>query len=249
MSWSIAEVSKLSGVTSRTLRHYDAIGLLAPAWTDQSGRRHYEQDQLLRLQRILLLRELGLSLDAIGEVLAAQDRHGTIEVLGRHRAWLLEERKRLGRLVRTVEHTIAHLQEGGDMPAEKMFEGFEHNPYEDEARQRWGNDAIDASYARMKGWTPEQHEQAKAGFAQTTTALRELVDADVPVDDDRAQQVIDGHYQWICLFWTPNQESYEGLADLYYDDDRFRQNIGGGDDALVAYLRDAMKAYAQARLG
>ena len=248
MSWSIAEVAKLSGVTSRTLRHYDAIGLLAPAWTEPSGRRYYEQNELLRLQRILLLRDLGLGLDAIAEILAAQDRHSTVEVLRRHRAWLIEERKRLGRLVSTVEATMANLERGGEMAAEKMFEGFEHNPYEAEARERWGDATIDESYARMQGWTPEQHQQAQDGMYATAPALREFMEAGVAVDDERVQQIVDGHHTWLNLFWTPNRESYKGLADLYYDDDRFRANIGGGDDALVAYLRDAMKAYADARL-
>lgn len=248
MSWSIAEVARLSGVTSRTLRHYDAVGLLEPAWTEPSGRRFYEQEQLLRLQRILLLRDLGLGLDAIGEILAAQDRQSAVDVLRHHRAWLLEERTRLGRLVKTVEQTMASLEEGGEVAAEKMFKGFEHNPYEDEARERWGDAKIDASKARMQGWTDEQHEQAQSGFGQVTAGLLALRDADVPVEDDRVQQVIAGHYDWICLFWTPTQEAYKGLADLYTDDERFRQNIGGGDDALVEYLRDAMKAYADARL-
>lgn len=248
MSWSINEVARESGVTSRTLRHYDAIGLLEPAWTAEGGRRYYEQEQLLRLQRILLLRELGLGLDAIGEILAAQDRDSAIEVLRKHRRWLLAERERLGRLVNTVENTVSNLEKGGTMTARMVFDGFEHNPYEAEARERWGSLAIDDSYARMQGWTPEQAEQARTGFGAAREKLAEFKDSGIPVDDDAVQQTIHGHYQWICLFWTPNREAYKGLADLYADDDRFRQNVGAGDDALVEYLRDAMKAYADSRL-
>jgi len=69
MSWSIAQVARMSGTTSRTLRHYDAMGLLPPAYVGSNGYRYYERDQLLRLQEILLLRELGLGLDAVGSVL------------------------------------------------------------------------------------------------------------------------------------------------------------------------------------
>src|SRR5690606_38706065 len=98
MSWSINEVARYSGVSSRTLRHYDAIGLLKPAWTEPSGRRFYEWEHLLCLQRILVLRELGLGLDAIGDVLAGQDHDSTVDVLRRHRYWLLSERERLDRL-------------------------------------------------------------------------------------------------------------------------------------------------------
>ncbi|SDT68971.1 MerR family transcriptional regulator [Jiangella sp. DSM 45060] len=248
MSWSINEVARASGVTSRTLRHYHAIGLLEPAWTADGGRRYYEQEQLLRLQRILLLRELGLGLEAIGEALAAQDGAGAVDVLRRHRAWLLAERDRLDQLVATVESTMTTLEEGGTMTANSMFEGFEQNPYEEEARSRWGDLAVDDATARIRGWSAEQAELAKSGFGAAMDTLRTLRADGAPVDDARVQEVVDQHHRWLCLFWTPNRESYRGLADLYVDDDRFRQSVGQGDDALVEYLRDAMKAYADERL-
>ena len=69
MDWSIQETARLTGTTSRTLRHYDAIGLLSPSSRAAGGSRHYDEDALVRLQRILLLRELGLPLGRIAEVL------------------------------------------------------------------------------------------------------------------------------------------------------------------------------------
>ena len=247
-SWSIAEVARMSKVTSRTLRHYDAIGLLLPAWVADDGRRHYGREELLRLQRILLLRELGLGLDAIAEVLERQSRASTVEVLRRHRGWLLEERRRLGRLVRTVDSTITSLQEGGEMPAETMFEGFEHNPYEAEARQRWGDEAVDASYERMKGWTPADAEKARTGHQRVHSGLAPLLAAGVPVDDARVQELVGLHYEVTSLFWTPTAEAYRNLGQMYVDDERFRRSIGGGDDRLVEYLHDAMAVYADTRL-
>lgn len=248
MSWSINDLSRETGVTSRTLRHYDAVGLLEPAWRDPGGRRFYEQEQLLRLQRILLLRELGLGLDSIGEVLAGQDQDSAVEVLRRHRAWLLAELDRYHELVTSVENTMKTLEEGGTMSAKVMFNGFEDNPYEEEARARWGDKAVDGSAARMQTWTPDQAEQARTGFDEARDQLNRLKNDGVSVDEAQVQEVVHGHYQWICLFWTPERDSYKGLADLYYDDERFRQNIGNGDDSLVAYLRDAMKVYADNRL-
>ena len=72
MAWSIAEVARMSGVTSRTLRHYDEIGLLRPAYAAANGYRYYEQDELLRLQQILVLRELGVGLPEVRRILDAQ---------------------------------------------------------------------------------------------------------------------------------------------------------------------------------
>jgi DNA-binding transcriptional MerR regulator len=250
-SWSIAEVARMSKVTSRTLRHYDAIGLLPPAWVAGDGRRHYGRAELLRLQRILLLRELGLGLDAIGEVLDQQSRssrESAVAVLRRHREWLLAERARLARLARTVQNTIESMAGGGEMAAEKMFDGFEHNPYEAEARERWGDEAVDASYERMKGWTPADAEKARTGQQRVHSGLAPLLAAGVPVDDPRVQQLVQLHYEVTSLFWTPDAEAYKGLGRMYVDDERFRRNIGGGNDELVAYLRDAMAVYADTRL-
>jgi DNA-binding transcriptional MerR regulator len=105
----------------------------------------------LRLQQILLFRNLGLGLDAIAQILQRQDRADAVAVLGRHRAWLIEEGKRLRRLVRTVETTMETLERAGDMTAEKIFEGFEHNPYEAEAPVRPGPPTRSPALRRPSG--------------------------------------------------------------------------------------------------
>jgi MerR family transcriptional regulator, thiopeptide resistance regulator len=248
VNWSIADVARMSKVTSRTLRHYDAIGLLRPVRVADNGRRYYGREQLLRLQQILLLRNFGIGLDAIAEVLRKQSRTSTVDVLRRHRTWLADERQRLDRLLETVDITIDDLEKGGTMAAEKMFEGFEHNRYEAEARERWGDDAVDASYQRMRGWTEADAHKARTGYATVHEGLAPLFGAGVPVADGRVQDLVNLHYEVTSLFWTPTREAYRGLGQMYVDDERFRRNIGGGNDDLVAYLRDAMFVYADARL-
>lgn len=248
MSWSINEVARLSGVTSRTLRHYDSIGLLRPSWTADGGRRFYDHDGLLRLQRILLLRELGLSLDAIADVLEAQDHHGAAQVLRQHRAWLLEERERLGRLVTSVESTIVSLEEGGTMNPNEMYQGFDHREYEAEARERWGDEAVDRGQAIVAEWTPADWAEHKAEFNLQNEGLAELMDAGVAVTDDRVQAIVERHYEGVKIFWTPNQEAYIGLGQMHVEDERFAQNYESVRPGLAAYLRDAMTAYARARL-
>jgi len=249
MAWSIAEVARASGVTSRTLRHYHAIGLLVPARTAPNGRRYYEQEQLLRLQQILLLRDLGLSLDVVADVIAHRSSQDTIEVLARHKEWLHREQLRLGQLVRTVDSTIENLRKGGEMSPEKVFEGFEHNPYEAEARERWGDEAVDASYERMRGWTEADAEKARTGYTRVHEGLAALKAEGVDVTELSVQELIQLHYEVTCLFWTPTREAYRNLGQMYVDDERFRLNIGSGDDAVVEYLRDAMTVYADNRLG
>jgi DNA-binding transcriptional MerR regulator len=248
VGWSIAEVARESGVTSRTLRHYHAIGLLIPARTAPNGRRYYEQEQLLRLQQILLLRDLGLSLDVVAEVLERRSSASTIEVLGRHKEWLVREQLRIGQLIRTVDSTIGNLREGGEMKPDNVFEGFGHNPYEAEARERWGDEQVDASYERMRGWTEQQAEFARTGYPRVHQGIAALKAEGASVRDLSVQELIQLHYEVTSLFWTPDREAYKGLGQMYVDDERFRRTIGGGDDSVVEYLRDAMTVYADTKL-
>ena len=136
MSWSIAQVAQMSGVTSRTLRHYDDIGLLIlkPAYVGDNGYRYYEEPELLRLQQILVLRGLGL---ALGDIAAAVDSEpDTLAALKRQHIRLLGERNRMARMAETVARTIADLEGRPDMTdkinrPENLFEGFDASRYED----------------------------------------------------------------------------------------------------------------------
>jgi DNA-binding transcriptional MerR regulator len=235
--WSIAEVARLSGVTSRTLRHYDAVGLLRPARVAADGRRHYGRAELLRLQRILLLRELGVGLPAIAEALAAGGDETA--VLRRHRDRLAGERDRLDRLLRTVDRTM----EGGEeMTTEEMFDGFAHHPYEAEARERYGDEVVDESWQRIRNLTGADAELARTGHAQVHSGLAPLLAAGVPVTDQRVQDLIALHHRVTTLFWDPTPDAYEALGRMYVEDERFQRTIGGPE--LARYLRDAMAVHA-----
>ena len=139
MEWSVQQIARNAGTTSRTLRHYDDIGLLKPSRTGDNGYRFYNPSSLVRLQRILLLRDLGLGLPAIAEVL---DHEPDAEkALGRHLDWLRQEQERLARQIASVRQTMDALKNGGQIMAEHMFDGFDHTRYKDEVEERWGKDA------------------------------------------------------------------------------------------------------------
>jgi DNA-binding transcriptional MerR regulator len=252
MAWSIAQVARMSKVTSRTLRHYDEIGLLPPAWVGGNGYRYYEQDEVLRLQQILVMRELGLGLDAIKAIV--QQGRDQVEVLKMHRGWLLAERDRFARLARTVTRTIEELEGGENVNAKSMehwFEGFDaakQEELQEEARQRWGAEHVDAANAKVKDKPKEWWQSQGAEWAAHLNKLIELIDAGHQPGDTEVLDTLDGHYQWVSGMWTPNRESYTGLGDLYADDPRFRANFDRTDPRLAEFLRAAMAAYAQARL-
>ncbi|WP_214407913.1 MerR family transcriptional regulator [Pseudonocardia lacus] len=246
MRWSTAEVARMSRVSSRTLRHYDHVGLLRPARTGNGGIRYYERPQLRRLQHILVLRELGLGLDDIGSVLSG--RTDELAALRRHHARLLDEADRLRTLAATVARTIRESEDGGpEMAAEELFRGFREDPHAEEARERYGEDAVRAQQ-RVAGWSDDR---ARGVFADGEAINREIaaaMAAGSPVDDPAVQEAVARHYAWICHFWTPDREAYTGLGRLYVDDERFTATIDRAGAGLSAYLRDAMAVYAEANL-
>ena len=195
------------------------------------------------------MRNIGLGLESVAEVLERQSRTGTVEVLHKHRDWLLQEQERLVRLVRTVESTIKSVKEGSEMEAPQVFEGFEHNPYEAEARERWGDAAVHESRQRLQGLSEADAHKARTGYSRVHEGLAPLLAEGVDVSDERVQELVQLHYEATSLFWTPDREAYQGLGQMYVGDERYGQNIAAGDTALVAYLRDAMTVYADTRLG
>ena len=252
MAWSIADVARMSRVTSRTLRHYDEIGLLPPAWIGSNGHRYYEEADLLRLQQILLMRELGLGLREIKAVLDSQvDQLAALR--GHHRR-LLAERDRLEGLARTVGRTIAALEEGEDNSdmakinrPENLFEGFEPSSHESEARERWP-EQWEQSQRAIAGMTAEGMEQWQREVTAQMIRMAEFMVAGTPVADPAVQAEVDAHYRGVCRFWTPCAAAYKGLGQTYVDDPRFRANFDQIADGLGIYQRDAMAVYADARL-
>ncbi|RLV01322.1 MerR family transcriptional regulator [Streptomyces griseocarneus] len=256
MAWSIADVARMSGVTSRTLRHYDEIGLLPPAWIGSNGHRYYGEAELLRLQQILLMRELDLGLREIRAVL--ESRMDRTAVLREHRGRLLAERNRLETLVRTVDRTIAELEEGKDNSdmakinrPENLFEGFEaartEAELDAEVQERWPQ-AWEQSRPAVEGMTPEETERWQREVTAQMIRMAEFMVAGTPVEDAAVQAEVDVHYQGVCRFWTPNAEGYKGLGRTYVDEPDFRANFDKIADGLAEYQRDAMAAYADARL-
>jgi len=243
-SLDIARAARLSGVSSRTLRHYDSIGLLTPAWTGHDGRRHYEREQLLRLQHILVLRELGASLDRIREIVDADDPAITVAHLRDHLAGLTAERDRYARLAATVANTIESIEKGSPMTTDEIFDGFDHTQHEPEARERWGDDAVDTSNERWASLGKDGQQRHLDTHREIVEALGAAIRVGFAPDSDEVQEIVAKHYAWVSLFWTPTAETYRGLTQMYVDDERFRRNYDEVAPGAAALLRDAADTYA-----
>ncbi|MFS0866130.1 TipAS antibiotic-recognition domain-containing protein [Microbacterium sp. 179-B 1A2 NHS] len=244
--WSIQHLAKVAGTTSRTLRHYDEIGLLPPARVGANGYRYYDAASLVRLQRVLLLRALGLGLPQIADVLSRGQSEQ--DALAAHLALLHDEQDRLGRQVAAVESTIQALQRGEVPVAEQMFDGFDHTVYEEEVTHRWGAGA----YAESDAWWRGLDAQAKEHWQEQTKRLgadwADAAERGVPVDSDEAQDLAARHIEWLSgVPGTPaaqggDVESYVlGLADMYVADARFAANYGG--DVGARFVRDVLRQH------
>lgn len=243
--WSIQELAKASGTTSRALRHYDEIGLLPPTRIGSNGYRYYDEEALLRLQRILLLRDLGLGLPLIADVLRGQQ--DTVSALSIHLRYLEEERSRIGRQIASVKSTISKTQGGEPLVADQVFDGFDHTQYKDEVIDRWGKEAYERSDRWWRGMTEEQ----KKGFGQTHLDIAadygKAHAAGLSIESDEVQAIVKRHYAWIMAGWQgsrPSAEQFTGLGEMYVADDRFRANYDVHGAQTAEYVRDAMVAYA-----
>jgi MerR family transcriptional regulator, thiopeptide resistance regulator len=252
MDWSIQEVARLAGTTSRTLRHYDDVGLVPPSRIGSNGYRYYDADALVRLQRVLLLRELGLGIPAIAEVL--EGHQDDVHALVTHRDLLRQEQQRLARQLASVEATISTL-EGGEQPmAENMFDGFDHTQYKEEVEERWGKEA----YAKSDSWWRSMSADEKKAWQQRVADLGAdwiaAAQAGTDPESDEAQALAQRHFDWLAGIpgtpgggtGGPSFEYLTGLGEMYVADDRFAANYGG--TAGAEFVRDALRVYANRNL-
>ncbi|MFJ2619281.1 MerR family transcriptional regulator [Glutamicibacter sp. NPDC087344] len=244
-SYSISEVAKSTGVTSRTLRHYDQIGLLRPQFVARNGYRHYGQNELVRLQRILLLRQLGLRLDTIAEVL--DSKTDQVQALQAHVQDLNSQRENIDRQISALHHSINSLQNGEVMNLDSAFEGF-NEQYKDEVISRWGSEA----YERSDQWWRSKNAADRSAFMEQVKELNQAWvhagSSGISANSPEAQQLAARHVQWLGRVpGTPaasgDQDQTKayvlGLADLYVTDERFARNYQGH----APFVRDALHSF------
>jgi DNA-binding transcriptional MerR regulator len=246
MEWSIQELARSAGTTSRTLRHYGDLGLLAPSRVGRNGYRYYNQDSLVRLQRILLLRELGLGLPAIAEVLEGQQ--DTAAALRTHLELLEQERQRLGRQIESVKTTLRKTEGGEQLMAEEVFDGFDHTQYEQEVTERWGREA----YEKGDRWWRSLRDAEKKAFQQQQLDIAadfgRAHQAGMSVDSDEVQAITQRQFDWLSITTNPSKEYFAGLGQMYVDDPRFTANYDRHGEGVAEFVRDAMQVYAERNL-
>lgn len=249
-AYTVKQLARLSGVSVRTLHHYDEIGLLKPAFVGENRYRYYGRDELLRLQDILFHRELGVPLNNIGRALdnGGRDR---VSVLAEQRELLLRRVQRSRQLIRTIDRTIAELKGEKKMTDRDLYKGFsaeKQADYEDWLVERYGSsmrERIEQSKETLAAMSNADRRAQIEALEPIETGLAEAMAAGTAPDDPSIDPLVDRHRQWVAAMWGRecSLPAYRGLADLYDSHPDFRQRFERIASGFADWLTSAMRAY------
>lgn len=249
MEYTVQKLAKLAGISTRTLRYYDEIGLLKPARINSSGYRIYGQNELDFLQQIMFYRELGVGLEDIRSIITA-DSFDKIMALQEHRSKLIAQKKRISTLIGNVEKTIKMKKGMIEMSDKEKFEGFKQNlidenekKYGKEIREKYGDKQVEESNMKLKNMTPEQFEAAEKLNEQLFETLKSAMETKDP-SGELAQKAARIHREWLSYYWPEySKEAHAGVAKMYVDDERFAAYYDKTAHGAAVFLRDAVLIY------
>ncbi|MDQ0464778.1 DNA-binding transcriptional MerR regulator [Caulobacter ginsengisoli] len=253
--YTVKQMARLSGVSVRALHHYDQIGLLKPASVGENGYRYYGREELLRLQQILLHRELDLPL---GEIAAVLDAPGfdRLAALRTHRDRLAAKAERYRTLLKTLDDTLAALEGEQTMDDKDLYAGFapgKQAEYEAWLIDRHGEpmrERIDAAKTKMKGLGKAGFEALMAEAGAIEQAMAKALADGLPADCETVRALMRRHRDWIAASWNrpPTAEAFAGLAGLYLEHPDFRARYEAVRPGLTEYLAEAMRRFAEAEM-
>ncbi|WP_027342317.1 MerR family transcriptional regulator [Hamadaea tsunoensis] len=251
MGYPVGRAAELAGVTVRTLHHYDEIGLLTPGGRSAAGYRRYDDADLERLQRILLYRELGFTLEEIAVILDDPDTDPRAHLRRQH-GLLLDRIARLRQMVAGVEFLMEAHKVGVNLTPEEKFEAFgdfDPDAYAAEAQERWGDtDAYAQSARRTSGYSKDDWVRIRAESEDLNARWVAALDAGEPAEGRVAMDLAEEHRLQITKFYYDcSYEIHTGLAEMYLADERFTANYENQRAGLARFVHDAILANAVAR--
>ena len=250
--YGIKEAAALSGVSARTLRYYDEIGLLKPAGVTEAGYRSYGEKEMDLLQQILFYRERGFALDTIRAILYSED-FDLLAALEEHLHELQAQQERTQALIGCVRQTIAAVKGERRMKNEEKFAAFKEKlvkenevAYGREARQKHGDYAVNESNRKLMNLTEEQWERFKALEEEILQRVERAVQAGLSAESEEAHTVCRLHKEWLGFTWkqyTP--QAHKGLAAMYVADERFTAYYDRTLPGCAAWLTAAIQRWAE----
>lgn len=244
MSYTVQALAKLANTSVRTLHYYDEIGLLSPSRVSRNGYRQYDEPELLKLQQILFFRELDFPLADIKRILSSP-YFDMAAALTDHRQLIELKRKRLTKLLATIDQTIKKLNHQTTMPDEELYDSFadeEMKEYAQEAKEKWGNtDAYKQSQARVGKMTKAQMAQLKEDGKKHMEALAAAMD--LGVESPEVQALIKKSHESVNFFYDCSVEMFRNLGKMYEDDPRYGAYYEKFRPGLAAFVHKAIEVY------
>ena len=250
MEYSIHELSRLSGVSTRTLRWYDSQGLLKPGRVTEAGYRLYGPAEVDRLQQILFYRALGVELARIGAILddPSFDR---LDALRGHLAALEKEEGRIQELIHTVKRTILSEERNEFMSDEAKFEAFKrrtvtHNEevYGAEIRTKYGDQEVDEANAAVMGLTQAQYQEWTDLGREIQERLEAAVQAGLSPEGEEGKEITALHRRWLTFVGNRYDPArHRGIVELYVMDERFTAYYDQAVPGCAAFLRASIERH------
>jgi DNA-binding transcriptional MerR regulator len=251
MAYTVNKLAHISGVSIRTLRFYDEIGLLKPAYYGDNNYRYYEEEQLLMLQQILFYRELGVALGEIQRVINS-DNFSKIETLASHRQALTGDIERKQQLIETIDRTIQHLAGETTMKDEELYYGFDSEKQKEHEKYLVNEgivtkEFLDECNEKVKDWTDKDKNAFIQDMERVLQALIVELEHNASPHCNAVQALMQQHYEWLKRSWTPTKEKYLGLRELYQIPE-FRTFYDSRHPKLLEFMLAAMKIFAEDKL-
>ena len=247
MRYTVKQLTKMAGVTTRTLHYYDEIGLLRPASYGDNGYRYYGEDAVLRLQQILFFRELEFSLEQIKTIIDRPD-FDMLHALQSHREALLERAGRLACLIDTVDNTMKHIRGEIEMSTKDFYNGFDEEQQKqraEEAAKRWG----DSARRSQQQWERSSRDEKNAFLGKMHEISAGLAASmDNGYDSPEAQEWVKRWYDFINDECYPcSLEMFEGLGHMYVEDPAFTETYENVRPGMAAFMEQAMTHFCKVK--
>jgi DNA-binding transcriptional MerR regulator len=245
--FTVKQLSKLAGITPRTLHHYDDIGLLKPSRVGDNGYRYYGEEAVLRLQQILFYRELDIPLEEIKKIMGRRD-FDILSALESHRKALRQRAERTERLIQTVDDTILHLKGKKEMSKKQLFEAFSEEQQEEYARQAeqmYDPAIVKASNKKWKAYSAAEKQNI---LDEGNKVYLDMIAA-MPkgAASPEVQACVERWRKHMDYFWTPNLDQLLGLAEMYSTSPDFKANFDKIDPRLAEFMGEAARVYVKGK--